>query len=209
MGWSSTEQTRGRLWSSGNPAKVGEVEIGTIGGAGTCSWKAQNGASEIEGWGGWKYTHSRRQRRKKESRRPYPARFDLIQRASAAGGGAGHAIMYGLRLANTVKKKKGTNLTLRYTSVKLNPKQVLWLLVQCRCTRIVTPAVGGAVRVPLQQLLQGTGDPSQLTRRNLLHTISYNFNRYWTLHDFRWCAKLINPYCISADSKAMRCWDIP
>lgn len=42
----------GRLLSSGNPGRVGEVEIGTLGGAGTCSRKAQNGAAKIEGWGG-------------------------------------------------------------------------------------------------------------------------------------------------------------
>ena len=42
----------GRLLSSRNPGKVGEVEIGTIGGAGTCSRMAQNGAAKIEGWGG-------------------------------------------------------------------------------------------------------------------------------------------------------------
>lgn len=39
-----------RLLSSGNPAKVGEVEMGTIGGAGTCSRKAQHGAAKLEGW---------------------------------------------------------------------------------------------------------------------------------------------------------------
>lgn len=206
MGWSSTEQTRGRLWSSGNPAKVGEVEIGTIGGAGTCSWKAQNGASEIEGWGGVEIHTQQETEEEKGEQETLPCKvwFDTTCQCCWRRSGACHNV-WSETCKYTVKKKKGTNLTLRYTSVKLNLKQVLWLLVQCRCTRIVTPAVSGAVRVPLQRLLQGTGDPSQLTRRNLLHTISYNFNRYWTLHDFRWCAKLINPYCISADSKAMRC----
>ena len=42
----------GRFLSSGNPGKVGEVEIGTIGGTGTRCRKAQNGAAKTEGWGG-------------------------------------------------------------------------------------------------------------------------------------------------------------
>lgn len=49
-----------RLLSSGSPAKVGEVEIRTIGGAETCSRKAQHGAAKSEQWN--RGTQSRRER---------------------------------------------------------------------------------------------------------------------------------------------------
>lgn len=193
----------GRLLSSGNPGKVGEVEIQTIGEAGTCSRKAQNGAAKTEGWD-WIQAHTEQEAEKKrrDGRSPCPARFHLIHHASADGRGLMNTIIYGPRLADTRLKEKGTNLTLRYTSVKLNPEQLLWLLVQYWCLWSVTPAVSGVVLCLSQLLLQGIEDPSKLTWRNLLHTISYNFNRYWTLHDFRWCAKWINPCLISADSKS-------
>lgn len=193
----------GRLLSSGNPGKVGEVEIQTIGEAGTCSRKAQNGAAKTERWD-WIQAHTEQEAEKKrrDSRSPCPARFHLMHHASADGRGLMNTIIYGPRLADTRLKEKGTNLTLRYTSVKLNPEQLLWLLVQYWCLWSVTPAVSGVVLCLSQLLLQGIEDPSKLTWRNLLHTISYNFNRYWTLHDFRWCAKWINPCRISADSKS-------
>lgn len=83
---------------------------------------------------GEKYTAG--DRRKKESRRPYPARFDVIQRASAAGRGAGNATMYGLRLANIQLKKK---------KVDRSEAQIH----KCEIKSQASPLAAGAALVPM------------------------------------------------------------
>lgn len=93
-------------------------------------WSSQNRGV---GWNTGAHTEPEAARNRRDSRSPCPARFHLKHQASADGRGVMNTIIYGLRLADTRLKEKGTNLTLRYTSVKLNPEQLLWLLVQYWC----------------------------------------------------------------------------
>lgn len=66
----------GRLLSCENPGKAGEVEMGTIGGAGTCCRKAENGAAKIEGWGETQaHTEQEAKSTRRDSRSPCPARL--------------------------------------------------------------------------------------------------------------------------------------
>lgn len=137
----------GRLLSCENPGKAGEVEMGTIGEAGTCCRKAQNGAAKIEGWGETQaHTEQEAKSMRRDSRSPCPAY--LIHHANADGRGVMNTLIYGVRLADTRLKEKGTGLTLRYTSVKLNPEQLPWQPVQRWCQWSGTPATSGAVLRP-------------------------------------------------------------
>lgn len=65
----------------------------------------------------------------KAQQKPLPCKFPLIHPARADCRGEMNTIINGLRLADTRLKEKGRDCTLRYTSVKLNPEQLPWLLV--------------------------------------------------------------------------------
>lgn len=162
----------GRLRSSGNPEKVGEVEIGTIGGAGTCSRKAQNGPAKIERWGGNTRAQQETEEGKGEQKTlPYKAWFDAScqcwwQRSNEYHNVCSETCKY------TTEKKTGTNLTLRYTSMKLNPEQLLWLLVQCWCLWSVTPAVGRVVLVPITTTSAGNRGSF---KANMEKSLTHNF----------------------------------
>jgi len=82
-----------------------------------------------------RHTHSEQeaQKTRRDRRSPCPARLCLIHHASADDREVMNTIIYGLRLEDTRLKEKLTNLTLRYTSVKLNPEQLPGPLVQYRC----------------------------------------------------------------------------
>lgn len=82
--------------------------------------------------------------KRRHSRSPCLARFPLIHHASADGRGEMNTIIYGLRPADTRGAEKGSDCTLRYTSVKLNPEQLPWLPVQRRRLPSGTPAARGA-----------------------------------------------------------------
>lgn len=68
--------------------------------------------------------------KRRHSRSPCLARFLLLHHASADGRGEMNTRIDGLRLAGTRLKEKGSDCTLRYTSVELNPEQLPWLPVQ-------------------------------------------------------------------------------
>ena len=85
-------------------------------------WSSQNRGV---GWNISTHTEKEAQRKRRDSRSLCRARFRLIHHPNADGRGVMNTIIYGLRLADTPLKEKGTNLTFRYTSVKLNPEQLL------------------------------------------------------------------------------------
>lgn len=196
----------GRLLSCGNPGKAGEVEMGTIGGAGTCCRKAQDGAAKIEGWGGAHRAGGKEQ--EKGQQKPLPCKADFIHHASADGRGVMNTLIYGLRLADTRLKEKGANLTFRYTSVKLNPEQLPWLPVQRWCQWSGTPAGSGAVLRPPepckeQEILHSLHGGISYT---LFHIIFIRTESYMILDD------VLNESTRAAylqTATATQCWDPP